>query len=792
MDVKLRNYVWHGQFAEEVSSTKAWLNADLAALPRTQGGLAVSDLRAELYALAAVAVSTWAETGTYQAHVVGDVLFHHGQHGLAPKVLITPEYTDPSQHGVRRSANLRSTGRKLIAQAGLPEPTVTELATRRAAAQLAYQAGGLEVSWEELTLSVDATELLRKTAVSRREHAGPDMDRPRLEWLEHADVTTMQITSRDGQRRTLAAEIGLNDNQPLTVADIATWIRTAMGKGVFRFKAEHGEPQHRARAEKFATTMLVNFLDLLTRCSYPAEVRFDATPMHHPVIVTVRGHAPVEAVIHTTVTGEPWVQPIHGGADLRRVLAARMQPEVAVHAVHPHPSLSRLVCLWVGRRRWTRTRREYKERVAAANRRRGAKDLGSRLQKWQEESPQMAVGIARLEWKRIRRVVGLNPWGEQLLLRLKLRAFSLFDTRNDKLGCPHAACLHLTDVDLEHVFWGCPATRTLRRRFLQPWRQLGMPDNGMQQAVFGMTLKQIPAGFWARMATLQREVLGLRPQLAEEVTLLVESSWRIGVAIYIHAAWRWRGNHFDELNNITEGHHVAILNKRLRAGYDTVQAHLRATPTQVVGRAGAKIVGEALRLGGGGMPPVVHSTDGTRYILYVAGRTAGTPRTGASRAIIVSCGASTTGVSWVEHMSYASSTPTHVEAEHLGLLMGLKASARKRYWPLWVVSSNSMLVEQHRQRKPPKASRLAQWYWRFADRFGAVEWVHHEKASNRMAQKLAREALESRTSVQLHIDDKAPDQGRWRKVLSHLEGDMVHWATAEDNAAQEVVVADSH
>jgi hypothetical protein len=35
------------------------------------------------------------------------------------------------------------------------------------------------------------------------------------------------------------------------------------------------------------------------------------------------------------------------------------------------------------------------------------------------------------------------------------------------------------------------------------------------------------------------------------VTLLVESSWRIGVAIYLHAAWRWRVNHFDELNNIT-------------------------------------------------------------------------------------------------------------------------------------------------------------------------------------------------------------------------------------------------
>jgi hypothetical protein len=78
-----------------------------------------------------------------------------------------------------------------------------------------------------------------------------------------------------------------------------------------------------------------------------------------------------------------------------------------------------------------------------------------------------------------------------------------------------------------------------------------MSDNGMQQAVFAMKLAHIPAGIWTRMATVQREVLDLRPQIATEVTLLVESSWRIGVAIYLHAAWRWRVNHFDELNNIT-------------------------------------------------------------------------------------------------------------------------------------------------------------------------------------------------------------------------------------------------
>ncbi|KAE9281760.1 hypothetical protein PR003_g27585 [Phytophthora rubi] len=91
MATRIRNYVWHGQFSTEGTGHRAWTDPDIAALPRDQGGLAIPVLRAELYAMAAITVSTWAESGTRQAHIVGDVLFHRGATRSAPKVYITPE-----------------------------------------------------------------------------------------------------------------------------------------------------------------------------------------------------------------------------------------------------------------------------------------------------------------------------------------------------------------------------------------------------------------------------------------------------------------------------------------------------------------------------------------------------------------------------------------------------------------------------------------------------------------------------------------------------------------------------
>ncbi|KAE8904371.1 hypothetical protein PF003_g11658 [Phytophthora fragariae] len=115
---KVRNYVWHAAFAKDVDGTRAWLDADLAGLERTSGGLAVPDLRAEVMAMAAVTVTMWATTGTSKLQIAGDVLFDGSDSGMAPAICITPNRLPPPPTGSRQLSTIWKTGRTLITNNG--------------------------------------------------------------------------------------------------------------------------------------------------------------------------------------------------------------------------------------------------------------------------------------------------------------------------------------------------------------------------------------------------------------------------------------------------------------------------------------------------------------------------------------------------------------------------------------------------------------------------------------------------------------------------------------------------
>ncbi|KAG2948185.1 hypothetical protein PC116_g3250 [Phytophthora cactorum] len=68
------------------------VDADLAALHQTTGGLAVPDLKVELIALAGVALTKWAVNSTHPEHTVGGILLAKGggRNGAAPAVYLTP------------------------------------------------------------------------------------------------------------------------------------------------------------------------------------------------------------------------------------------------------------------------------------------------------------------------------------------------------------------------------------------------------------------------------------------------------------------------------------------------------------------------------------------------------------------------------------------------------------------------------------------------------------------------------------------------------------------------------
>lgn len=740
--------------------------------------------------MAAITVSRWAVAGTTPMHIVGDILFHEKGAGLAPKIFITPEFTPIPQNGIRRRTSLWTTGRALLAQAGAPEPeadsTVVALLTA------AYAPDGYSFEWDDGQASLTCTAMLR-TLAGHTTSSGV----VRLEWLPQADISVLQVHARDGVRKSLAAASGLNCKANTLIRDFVTWTRTSTGQVLFHFRDLRAGDTQKQIAEELALVLVINFSGIATRSAHPAEVGIVATPSDHPVVAHLRTHEHAEVMIHSSVIGPPIIQRVtHHGA-LTTLLTQFMAPDAEVHVVHPHPAMTRLVCLWVGHRRWSRRRGEHKRRFADSTLKRGAMSISARSLKWKELSGAAAAGLATLEWKRIRRIVGMNPWGEQILIRLKHHALSIYDVKNNKMGCPHEQCRHRLEVTLYHVFWECEAAVTLRRHMLKAWKKLGLREAGLESAIFSLRLSEVPSGIWEVMDSRQLVSTDPHLHLAEAITALVQSSWRIGAAIYLQSVWRWRVNHFDELSNVTIGHHTALLHRKLRHGYNTVHHHMQATYPDGIGDVAAALVKRALTDGTMAHDRQMSTPLHSRYILLCGRRTHDKARQAGSGAILLRMGRTLADVEvcWLAHMSYASANITQHTVSSLGLRTGLKECVQKGYSPLHVIADNAQLVDQHRRRKPPLSSHLKQEYWRcrrLANRLTIQGWHHQPRNSNMMVHTLATTAMETKTSRQVQIARDKSASARWEKVLRYLETDMAPWIDQMEDTAQEDAVAASH
>eukprot|EP00644_Phytophthora_capsici_P015703 jgi/Phyca11/121356/e_gw1.44.317.1 len=128
----------------------------------------------------------------------------------------------------------------------------------------------------------------------------------------------------------------------------------------------------------------------------------------------------------------------HGS--LVRLLGLAFGPTARLTSVHPHPAVGRFICLWTNTPLWTTTRRDLREALLTSQWRKGRCSLHRRNRKWRTASSTAAKGLERLEWNSIRRIAGIGPWGEQILLRLKLHAFSLYDQTVGCIGCWMPTC----------------------------------------------------------------------------------------------------------------------------------------------------------------------------------------------------------------------------------------------------------------------------------------------------------------------------------------------------------------
>ncbi|KAE8877885.1 hypothetical protein PF003_g37949 [Phytophthora fragariae] len=224
--------------------------------------------------------------------------------------------------------------------------------------------------------------------------------------------------------------------------------------------------------------LLLNYPQLLVPGDRHGETRYSTKEEGH--ISITRGITSQRQIIDLT-------ERQHAGAELRTVtshkeLLGYMQAEVGtgtvITYVHPHPRLARMACLWVG------NRKAYKELLGAAKKDKGMALSTARQRKWTALSTAAATALEVLTWKRIRRIVGLNPWGEQLLIRVKLHAISVHNPVTAGLGCPHPGCERVGRVDLYHVFWECTAARQLREILIWRWKAAGLRLEPYEEAVF--------------------------------------------------------------------------------------------------------------------------------------------------------------------------------------------------------------------------------------------------------------------------------------------------------------------
>ncbi|EEY56415.1 uncharacterized protein PITG_09944 [Phytophthora infestans T30-4] len=133
--------------------------------------------------------------------------------------------------------------------------------------------------------------------------------------------------------------------------------------------------------------------------------------------------------------------PMHSGGQPARTVASIMDPKVSVSGITLHPQICRLVCIRQHKRHWQRSRHHYRTAIAARSKSKGLSSAARRQRYWDTASIHAGSGLAQLKWHRLRRIVELGPWGEQLPYNVKTYACSLYDPTKGFPGFAHRKCV---------------------------------------------------------------------------------------------------------------------------------------------------------------------------------------------------------------------------------------------------------------------------------------------------------------------------------------------------------------
>ncbi|KAE9269165.1 hypothetical protein PR003_g31221, partial [Phytophthora rubi] len=580
-------------------------------------------------ALAAVTVNVWAIEANTGAKIVGDVVGNPVVKPVADSIYITPRHTAAQNQGKLMHDTLWATEMKICAIHSGAGRLPGKRDMVQALGRMEYFKGKVELQWRGRRLLVNMRPMMGSLCdqyISTEITAHGTFI---TEWLPYVDLATARLYTATGRVVTPTSQFKLICTPGQQLRDVIHWKWMDNGGLVVTALARKVSKPVQRQIGGLIRLLLLNYPQLTRRGEHTGAVTyFTADDTHVPVTCQVTADRHFLSNVQGSAATEPVTLESH--RDLVAAMQTEVGPTTTITEVLPHPRLARLVCLWAGKRRWKTPRRIFKAKLRIRAEAKGTAIAATRQGRWAEMSKDAAAGITVLAWKRIRRVVGLNPWGEQILLRIKHQAVSLFNPVTAGIGCPHADCVRLDRIDLHHVFWGCPAATELRASLINRWKSAGVKRTDFEEAIFSLTLQGTPTGIARATGRIVAELPADQiEELGDAIEKATASCWSIGAAQYLLAVWRWRVAFFDNHNDVSPACHVAGLANRLRSGHrDVTQDCLAHLPPQLCDRI-SSVICTVLGAEWAGHDHAV-PRGGYCYLVAFAGRSATTGMRGSS------------------------------------------------------------------------------------------------------------------------------------------------------------------
>ncbi|KAE9115952.1 hypothetical protein PF010_g9139 [Phytophthora fragariae] len=361
-----------------------------------------------------------------------------------------------------------------------------------------------------------------------------------LEWLPYVEIEGLRLLTASGRAVNPLTAYRAICKKGLTLEDILHWTWSTQGNLIItNLLPQAAEGRVRRQLSSLMTLLVTNYPQLVILRSNAAIIRYTAIPVVVPPRefeldnvgwVRERMDTP-PALLHGTASSH---------VTLRATVHAAVGGDVRVLWVHPHRHVDRMVRLWKGPNRGPHSWQAYKRILQHSMNTKGARRVSRGTGKWAQLSAEAAQGVEALRWTDIRRIVGLNPWGEQLRLRIKHHALSIFTPLEAGFCCPHIQCVNERRVTLHHIFWSCPAAAQLRDILVRRWHKVGMEAEDIEKAVFSLQLACASLHITTSMgALLDSYGTDAATQAAGGVNNMVAACWAIGAALYLQAVWRW-------------------------------------------------------------------------------------------------------------------------------------------------------------------------------------------------------------------------------------------------------------